>query len=196
MRRKCTSSLPPTAFRFRWPNRASTGSSLKRPRAWWLNKPELPIGNWRTKAVADRRASHGSNPTSSTICARSANSVSATWWPRQLVSLSDHIEVLYDLDIEAKDFAIDLGMTLVRAATVGTHPVFLRMIRELITERMDPVQPKLAIGRYKPNHDVCPADCCPAPVRVATPGKSSAPGSLTSALVDLLVPRRYPSHGS
>jgi protoporphyrin/coproporphyrin ferrochelatase len=79
--------------------------------------------------------------------------------------ISDHMEVVHDLDIEAKDLAIELGMTLVRAGTVGTHPVFVRMIRELINERMDPAQPKLALGQYGPNHDVCPADCCPAPAR-------------------------------
>lgn len=79
--------------------------------------------------------------------------------------LSDHMEVVYDLDIEAKDLAIELGITLVRARTVGNHPVFVRMIRELINERMDPAQPKLAVGQYGPEHDMCPADCCPAPAR-------------------------------
>jgi ferrochelatase len=79
--------------------------------------------------------------------------------------ISDHMEVLYDLDMEAKDLAIDLGITLVRVPTVGTHPVFIQMIRELINERMDPAKPKLALGQYGPNHDVCPANCCPAPAR-------------------------------
>jgi protoporphyrin/coproporphyrin ferrochelatase len=79
--------------------------------------------------------------------------------------ISDHMEVLYDLDIEAKDLAVELGMTLVRASTVGTHPAFIRMIRELISERVVPGVPKLAIGRYAPRPDVCLADCCPAPVR-------------------------------
>jgi protoporphyrin/coproporphyrin ferrochelatase len=79
--------------------------------------------------------------------------------------VSDHMEVVFDLDIEAKDLAIDLGMTLVRASTVGTHSAFIRMIRELIQERLDPSKPKLAIGRFGAKHDVCPADCCPAPVR-------------------------------
>ncbi len=82
--------------------------------------------------------------------------------------ISDHMEVLFDLDIEAKDLAIELGMTLVRAQTVGTHPIFIRMIRELIEERMDPAQPKLAIGRFSANHDVCPAGCCPVPMRMPT----------------------------
>jgi ferrochelatase len=75
--------------------------------------------------------------------------------------LSDHMEVLYDLDIEAKDLALELGITLVRADTVGTHPAFVRMIRELIAERVLNA-PRLAIGRYGPRHDICEADCCPA----------------------------------
>lgn len=79
--------------------------------------------------------------------------------------ISDHMEVLYDLDIEAKDLAVELGMTLVRASTVGTHPVFIRMIGELIQERTVHGAPVLAIGRYGPRADVCAADCCPAPVR-------------------------------
>ena len=72
------------------------------------------------------------------------------------------MEVLYDLDIEAKDLALELGITLVRADTVGTHPAFVRMIRELIAE------PRLAIGRYGPRHDICEADCCPAPQHQGT----------------------------
>lgn len=79
--------------------------------------------------------------------------------------ISDHMEIIYDLDIEAKDLAIELGLTLVRAGTVGTHPGFISMIRELIEERVRPGTPRLAIGRYPANHDTCPADCCPAPAR-------------------------------
>ncbi len=77
--------------------------------------------------------------------------------------VSDHLEVLYDLDTEAKNLARDLGMQFVRAATVGTHPAFVRMIRQLIEERFLPNEPKLAVGSFGANHDVCPADCCPAP---------------------------------
>ncbi len=77
--------------------------------------------------------------------------------------LSDHMEVLYDLDTEAADLATELGINLVRAATVGTHPAFIRMIRQLVAERILRNEPKLAVGRFGPNHDVCPPDCCPAP---------------------------------
>jgi ferrochelatase len=74
--------------------------------------------------------------------------------------LSDHVEVLYDLDEEANRRARELGLNFVRAATVGTHPRFVRMIRELVEERMSdhPVRP--ALGTLGPSHDVCPDDCC------------------------------------
>jgi ferrochelatase len=74
--------------------------------------------------------------------------------------LSDHVEILYDLDLEARRVATDLGLNLIRAATVGSHPAFVSMIRELIEERVSGAAPR-AIGRFGPSHDVCPADCCP-----------------------------------
>lgn len=73
--------------------------------------------------------------------------------------LSDHVEVLYDLDVEARGVADELGLNLVRAGTVGSHPEFVRMIRELILERTADAPPR-ALGRYGPSHDVCPDDCC------------------------------------
>jgi protoporphyrin/coproporphyrin ferrochelatase len=89
--------------------------------------------------------------------------------------ISDHMEVLYDLDTEAVDLAKELGMNLVRAATVGTHPAFIRAIRQLIQERLSPEVPKLAIGHFGPNHDVCPANCCPPPRRADKPPVSATP---------------------
>jgi protoporphyrin/coproporphyrin ferrochelatase len=68
--------------------------------------------------------------------------------------VSDHMEVIYDLDIEAQAVARERGVNMLRAGTVGVHPKFLRMIRELIA---DPG-----------SHDACPADCCPAPARRVT----------------------------
>ncbi|MCG5213935.1 ferrochelatase [Streptosporangium sp. KLBMP 9127] len=64
--------------------------------------------------------------------------------------VSDHMEVIYDLDVEAADLARELGMHLSRAATAGTHPRFVRMISELAAE---------------PEPVGCAATCCPAPVR-------------------------------
>jgi protoporphyrin/coproporphyrin ferrochelatase len=77
--------------------------------------------------------------------------------------VSDHLEVLYDLDTEAMSLARQLGLKMARAATVGTHPAFVRMIRQLIAERIFPNEPKLALGSFGPNHDDCPEDCCSAP---------------------------------
>jgi len=74
--------------------------------------------------------------------------------------ISDHMEVLYDLDEEAKHTAEKLGLKLVRAGTVGTHPRFVRMIRELVEERLTDSPNRLALGSLGPSHDVCPADCC------------------------------------
>jgi ferrochelatase len=65
--------------------------------------------------------------------------------------ISDHLEILYDLDTEAAALCEQLGMRMARAKTAGTHPEFVRMIRELM------------LGEVQ----VCMADCCPAPQRVS-----------------------------
>lgn len=74
--------------------------------------------------------------------------------------ISDHMEVLFDLDTEAKQLAAELGINLVRAATVGTHPIFIKMIRELILERMTAHPERRYLGICGPNHDICPMNCC------------------------------------
>jgi ferrochelatase len=82
--------------------------------------------------------------------------------------VSDHIEVIYDLDSEVQAIARERGVNMVRAPTVGVHPKFLQMIRELIEERLGLRQPR-AIGQYPASRDFCPADCCPAPARRPAP---------------------------
>jgi ferrochelatase len=91
--------------------------------------------------------------------------------------LSDHMEILYDLDSEAAELARELGITMVRAKTVGTHPAFVGMIAGLVRERIFPDEPKLAIGQFGPNHDVCPGNCCPAPQRAGRPPVSVTPAA-------------------
>lgn len=81
--------------------------------------------------------------------------------------VSDHIEVIYDLDIEVQAIARDRGVNMIRAPTVGVHPKFVEMIRELIEERLGLAQPR-AIGQYPASHDFCKIGCCPAPVRHAS----------------------------
>lgn len=89
--------------------------------------------------------------------------------------ISDHMEVLFDLDTEAQQVASEVGLNLVRAGTVGTHPDFIAMIRELILERTAPEStPRRTLGDLGPSHDVCPLDCCPAPQRPARPAAPPA----------------------
>ncbi len=85
--------------------------------------------------------------------------------------ISDHMEVLFDLDIEAAEKAEELGMNMVRAATVGTAPAFVSMIRELIVERMTAQPERRVLGRLGPSHDICPVDCCLA----GQPGRAPVP---------------------
>lgn len=80
--------------------------------------------------------------------------------------LSDHMEVLYDLDDAAKHLCDETGVHMSRARTPGVHPQFVGMIRKLIQERLQGTE-KECVGLFGPNHDVCPVDCCPAPQRPA-----------------------------
>jgi ferrochelatase len=73
--------------------------------------------------------------------------------------VSDHMEVVYDLDTEARARAAALGLGLVRAGTAGTHPAFVEMIRELVEERIAGRAPR-ALGARGPRSDDCAPDCC------------------------------------
>ncbi len=74
--------------------------------------------------------------------------------------VSDHMEVIYDLDVEARELAAELGLGFARAGTAGTHPAFVAMVRELVEERLEPGLPRRALGRDGPFYDVCPPGCC------------------------------------
>ncbi|HUA14710.1 MAG TPA: ferrochelatase [Verrucomicrobiae bacterium] len=85
--------------------------------------------------------------------------------------ISDHMEVLYDLDVEARQLCESLALPMARARTVGVHPKFVAMIRELILERTAPGMERRALGSMGPREDVCAEDCCPAPQRPGRPQK-------------------------
>jgi ferrochelatase len=74
--------------------------------------------------------------------------------------VSDHLEVRYDLDVEAREAAERIGLPFARAASAGTHPAFVAAIREAIAERLAPGSPKRALGRFGPSWDTCAPDCC------------------------------------
>jgi len=84
--------------------------------------------------------------------------------------ISDHMEVLYDLDVEARQLCDSLPLVMTRAKTVGVHPKFVAMIRELILERVNPGSERRALGTLGPRADVCTEDCCPAPQRMGRSG--------------------------
>jgi ferrochelatase len=66
--------------------------------------------------------------------------------------VSDHLEVIWDLDNEARGTAEELGLSFARAATAGTHPAFVASIVDLLEERRAGGAPRLGTN--------CPAACC------------------------------------
>jgi ferrochelatase len=66
--------------------------------------------------------------------------------------VSDHVEVIWDLDNEARETAAELGVAFARAATAGTHAAFVAMVRQLLEERRAGTPPRLGTN--------CPAHCC------------------------------------
>jgi ferrochelatase len=80
--------------------------------------------------------------------------------------ISDHMEVVYDLDFEVRQIAAELGLNMVRALTPGAHPRFVAMIRDLVAERFEDRAPAVVCGSMAAP-GICPPDCCPAPRRPA-----------------------------
>ncbi len=74
--------------------------------------------------------------------------------------VSDHMEVIYDLDRQAKEHADRLGLKMLRAATPGNHPKFVQMVVELVAERLHDQPLRRYLGRLGPGWDVCSPGCC------------------------------------
>ncbi|MFV2011235.1 MULTISPECIES: ferrochelatase [unclassified Micromonospora] len=85
--------------------------------------------------------------------------------------VSDHLEVVWDLDTEAAATAKELGLAYTRAASPGTHPAFVSMVRDLVSERL---RPDGSLARVRlgtlPVWDTCPVNCC---IASSTPRRSS-----------------------
>jgi ferrochelatase len=81
--------------------------------------------------------------------------------------VSDHMEVVYDLDTEAAETARRLGLPYARAATPGVDPRFVAMVRDLLLERAAAERgespSRATVAASEPSWDVCPAGCCPNP---------------------------------
>ncbi len=80
--------------------------------------------------------------------------------------VSDHMEVLFDLDTQARRTAEDLGLDLIRVPTVGNDPRFVTMVRELVEEQVS-AAPRLFLGNDGPWPVPCPEGHCPPPARPA-----------------------------
>jgi ferrochelatase len=81
--------------------------------------------------------------------------------------VSDHMEVLWDLDTEATETARALGLIAVRTATPGAHPAFVAGLAELVEERLNgtPPERRAHLTPLGPGYDVCRPGCCENPRR-------------------------------
>ncbi|MGA8257704.1 MAG: ferrochelatase [Nocardioides sp.] len=81
--------------------------------------------------------------------------------------VSDHMEVIYDLDTEALATAERFGLAARRSATAGDDPRFVAVVRDLLLERSAVERgaevARTAVGAIGPRWDRCPVDCCPNP---------------------------------
>ncbi len=97
----------------------------------------------------------------------------------------DHMEVVLDLDVDAAKRADAVGINMVRAGTVGSHPAYIGMVRDLIVERMADSRERLTMGALPPKHDFCPADCClsgrPGPAKESLCGAAIPAGTDTAS---------------
>jgi len=138
----------------------------------------LGIPGDRYKLVYQSRSGRPEDPWLEPDISEHLAALSAARVPAVVISpigfLSDHMEILFDLDEQAAETCQKLGLPMARAGTVGLHPEFVRMVADLIVERVTGSPDKPAIGKFGPSHDNCPEDCCPGPQR---PSRPAAAGS-------------------
>lgn len=132
------------------------------PQARWLE----PDVNDHLEALADAHLTDGTPTT------RPAGVVVAP-----IGFVADHMEVVFDLDTEAKETAARLGLPYERAATAGTHPAFIASLADVLLERAavargEDVTPASTTGTG-PFHTVCPPGCCRQSDGAGRPGHPS-----------------------
>ena len=74
--------------------------------------------------------------------------------------VTDHVEVVWDLDTEAKETADEKGLAFRRVATSGEDPRFVEALADLVQERLDVQFPRRAVTDFGGTPDVCGANCC------------------------------------
>ena len=150
--RRRASRSPRTASRWPWRRAPTTSRSSGRRAAWWRRRcrtsPWALVYQSRSGSpqAAVARAGHPRPPRRS----RAEGAADVVVAPVGFVS--DHMEVVYDLDTEARERAAALGLGFVRAGTAGTHPAFVRMVRELVEERVAGGE-RRALGARGPRAD-------------------------------------------
>ena len=87
-------------------------------------------GSWSTRAAADRPGQPWLEPDIGAYLREIRSDVVIV----PIGFLSDHMEVLYDLDTEARAVCEELGVKMVRAGTAGTHPAMIEMIAEMVEQ--------------------------------------------------------------
>ena len=117
----------------------------------WQSRSGPPQVPWLAPDINDHLSSLAESGTRSVVVA-----------PTGFVS--DHLEVLWDLDNEAAETAAELGLEYARAATAGTHPAFVSSLADLVAEKVRGQAPAL-LGNLGICGWECPATCCPAPAR-------------------------------
>ena len=116
----------------------------------WQSRSGPPTVPWLEPDIGDALATQAGAGTASVVVA-------------PIGFISDHMEVVFDLDVQAADRAAALGLRFVRAATVGTAPEFVTMIRQLVAEHTDPTAPRPALSPLGARA-YCGEGCC-APER-------------------------------
>ena len=71
------------------------------------------------------------------------------------------MEIIFDLDTEAREICNELNLEMVRAKTVGSHPDFVAMIHNLIREKMEGLPPEF-LGELGVRMESCSVNCCPS----------------------------------
>lgn len=91
--------------------------------------------------------------------------------------ICDHMEVVYDLDTEAKETAARLGIPYERADTVSTDPDFVSSLVDVLEERAAQARgeepARVTVTGTGPFHTVCPSDCCLSPTRSGHPAPAA-----------------------
>jgi ferrochelatase len=85
----------------------------------YQSSPNVPPGTWLEPDVLDVVSEMAAGGAKDVIVA-------------PVGFICDHVEVLFDLDVEAKETAEDHGMGFFRAGTVGAHPLFISMLSEIV----------------------------------------------------------------